>query len=138
MKRHRQSREETIRVWAVRPILLYGTCFGIDSLGRDSSGNSAHKAPFLLINHPLEQYRSGGDKYARNYETSAEEPEDMAGQRHAGPEGNKAGGTEVSADLIAAGMFSETEQKGKNGTGSTANFCGNRKEKGQLENLGME
>lgn len=39
MKRHRQSREETIRVWAVRPILLYGTCFGTDSLGRDSSGN---------------------------------------------------------------------------------------------------
>lgn len=43
----------------------------------------------------------------------------MAGQRHAGPEGNKAGGTEVSADLLAAGMFSETEQKDKNGTGST-------------------
>lgn len=53
MIRHRQSREETIRVWAVRPILLYGTCFGTDSLGRDSSGNSAHKAPFLLRIHPL-------------------------------------------------------------------------------------
>lgn len=57
MTRHRQSREETIRVCAVRPILLpeleYGTCFGTDSLGRDPSGNSAHKAPFLLRNHHL-------------------------------------------------------------------------------------
>lgn len=44
----------------------------------------------------------------------------------------------MSADLTAAGMFSETEQKGKNGTGSTANFCGNGKEKEQLANLGME
>lgn len=62
----------------------------------------------------------------------------MAGQRHAGQEGSKAGGTEAAADLTAAGMFSETEQKGKNGTGSTANCCGNGKEKGQLANLGME
>lgn len=64
----------------------------------------------------------------------------MAGQRHAeraGPEGSRAGGTQVSADLTAAGMFSETEQKGKNGTGSTANFCGNGKKKGELANLGM-
>lgn len=60
MKRHRQSREETIRVWAirsVRPVLLpdleYGTCFGTDSSGRDPSENSAHKAPFLLVSHHL-------------------------------------------------------------------------------------
>lgn len=49
----------------------------------------------------------------------------MAGQRHAeraGPEGSRTGGTQVSADLTAAGMFSETEQRGKNGTGSTGNF----------------
>lgn len=57
MKRHRQSREETMRVWAVRSVLLpdleYGTCFGTDSSGRDPSENSAHKAPFLLISHHL-------------------------------------------------------------------------------------
>lgn len=57
MTRHRQSKEQTIRVWAVRPILLpeleYSTCFGTDSLGRDPAGNSAHKAPFLLRNHHL-------------------------------------------------------------------------------------
>lgn len=65
----------------------------------------------------------------------------MAGQRHterAGPEGSRAGGTQVSADLTAAGIFSETEQKGKNGTRSTANFCGNGEDKGELANPGME
>lgn len=57
MKRHRQSREETLRVWAVRPILLpdleYSTCFVTDSLGEDPSGNSAQKAPFPVRNHDL-------------------------------------------------------------------------------------
>lgn len=53
-------------------------------------------------------------------------------------EGSGAEGTQVSADLTAAGVFSETEQKGKNGTGSTASFCGNGKEKGELAYLGME
>lgn len=65
----------------------------------------------------------------------------MAGQRHAdkaGPEGSRAEGTQLSADLTVAGMFSETEQKGKNATGSTGNFCGNGKEKGELAYLGME
>lgn len=63
----------------------------------------------------------------------------MAGQRHAestGLEGSKAWGAEVSAVLTAAWMFSETEQKSKNG--STAIFCGNGKEKGKLANLGIE
>lgn len=44
----------------------------------------------------------------------------------------------MSADLPAAGIFSETEQKGKNGTGSTANLCGNGKDEEELANLGME
>lgn len=62
----------------------------------------------------------------------------MVGQRHAeeaGPEGGRAEGTQVSADLTVAGMFSETEQKGKNVTGSAGNFCANGKEK---QELGME
>lgn len=44
----------------------------------------------------------------------------------------------MRADLTAAGIFSEIEQKGKNGTGSTASFCGNGKDKEELANLGME
>lgn len=35
--------------------------------------------------------------------------------QRAGPEGNRAGGTQVSAALTAAGMFSETEQRARMG-----------------------